>query len=122
MQHTQEPRQDRQEGRHVGGPSAPRIIAAVNAGRRLADERNTADSWDLEPPLIPVELLAAATPEETIAIMTAWAGLRRNRGRVHCQNGGEEVGGCLPERWMKYVILRNRFRVDIAMAYDDCCG
>jgi hypothetical protein len=57
----------------------PRIIAAVNAGRRLADERSAADSWDLEPPLIPVELLAAATPEETIAIMTAWAGAYRVR-------------------------------------------
>jgi hypothetical protein len=25
----------------------PRIIPAVNAGRRLADERSAADSWDL---------------------------------------------------------------------------
>lgn len=55
MQHAQEPRQDRQEGRHAGGSSA-RIIAAVNAGRRLADERSAADSWDMAPPLIPVEL------------------------------------------------------------------
>jgi hypothetical protein len=67
-----------QRERAVCGPSA-RIIAAVNAGRRLANERSAADSWDLEPPLIPVELLAAATPEEAMMIMTAWAVAYRTR-------------------------------------------
>jgi hypothetical protein len=69
----------------------PRIIAAVNAGRRLADERNTADSWDLEPPLIPVELLAAATPEEAMVIMTAWAGAYR----VRCEEIEAEIAAGL---------------------------
>jgi hypothetical protein len=57
----------------------PRIVAAVKAGRRLADECSAADSWDEAPPLIPVELLAAATPEETLTIMAAWAGAYRVR-------------------------------------------
>jgi hypothetical protein len=51
----------------------PRIVAAVKAGRRIADEHGAVDSWHDIPPQIPVELTAAATPAELLAIMGAWA-------------------------------------------------
>ena len=57
----------------------PRSIAAIIAGRHLAEERSAADSWDLAPPRLPVELLAGAMPAEALAIMTTWAGAYRVR-------------------------------------------
>src|SRR4051812_20875728 len=71
--------------------------------------------------------------------------LRGDRGGNHGQNGREGVGEtaacpndnahseCLPAiirdlpgthaaSLMGYRILQNRFRIDIAMIYDECCG
>lgn len=64
----------------------PRILAAVRAGRRLADERSGADSWHLEPLQIPVELLAGAVAGETLTILRAWAdGYRARCGEIEAE-------------------------------------